>query len=30
VDSGDVAAAVAEVLAGASWLIEGDADGPLT
>ena len=29
-DSGDVAAAVAEVLAGASRLIEGDADGPLT
>jgi len=30
VDSGDAAAAVAEVLAGASRLIEGDADGPLT
>jgi len=30
VDSGDVAAAVAEALAGASRLIEGDADGPLT
>jgi len=30
VDSGDVAAAVAEVLAAASRLIEGDADGLLT
>jgi len=30
VDSGDAAAAVAEVLAGASRLIEGDTGGPLT
>jgi len=30
VDSGDAAAAVAEVLAAASRLIEGDSDGPLT
>jgi len=29
-DTGDVAAAAAEVLAAASRLIEGDADGPLT